>query len=89
MPRITRHTLGKKVDLMFTDLLELTLAAQYTKRENKRAFLETLSKKLDALKYFATLIWEAKGLEAKQYSQLSQKLSTIGRMLGKWIQSVS
>lgn len=86
MPRLTRYTLGVKIDKLFTDILEITLTAQYAKRENKRNFLEDLSQKLDNLKYFITLLWEAKGLDAAKYGQLSQKLTTAGKMLGKWLQ---
>lgn len=88
MPRLSRYTLGVKIDKLFTELLEITLTAQYAKRENKRIFLEGLSQKLDNLKYFITILWEAKGLDANKYGQLSQKLTTAGRMLGKWLQSI-
>jgi len=88
LPRLSRYTLGAKVDNLFTDILELALTAQYTKREEKRIFLETLSLKLDQLKFFITLLWEAKGLDTAKYAQITGKLGTIGRMLGKWMQSM-
>lgn len=88
MPRLLRHTLGIKVDQLFTSILEITLAAQYAKREEKKILLENLSRNIDALKFFITLLWEAKGLDANQYGQLSQRLSTAGRMLGKWLESM-
>lgn len=83
--RLNRHTLGAKIDNLFTDILEITLTAQYMKHDQKRAFLQELSRKLDALKYFITILWEAKGLDTNKYSQLSGKLGSAGRMLGKWI----
>ena len=88
LPRLTRHTLGVRVDNIFTEILEIVIAARYTKREDKKRFLEELSRKLDNLKFFVTLLWEAKGLDASKYGQLSQKLATAGRMLGKWTQSL-
>lgn len=88
MPRLTRYTLGVKIDKLFTDILEITLTAQYAKRENKQSLLEELSQKLDNLKYFITILWEAKGLDAAKYGRLSQKLNSAGRMLGKWLQSI-
>lgn len=88
LPRLSRYTLGVRVDNLFTDILELALTAQYTKREAKRILLETMSRKLDQLKFFITLLWETKGLDASKYSQLSGKLGTAGRMLGKWLQSI-
>ena len=86
MPRLTRYTLGVKIDNLFVELLEITFTAKFARREDKLSFLNELSKKLDNLKFFVTLLWEAKGLEATQYGQLSQKLTTAGKMSGKWLQ---
>lgn len=81
--------MGVRVDNLFTEILEVALTARYTRREDKKKFLEELSRKLDNLKFFVTLLWEAKGLDASKYGQLSQKLATAGRMLGKWMQSLT
>lgn len=86
LPRLTRYTLGVKIDELFVELLEITFTAKYAKREDKLKFLEKLSHKLDNLKFFITLLWEAKGLSASKYGQLSQKLSAVGKMTGKWLQ---
>src|SRR3989338_8427540 len=88
MPKITRNTLGVKVDGFFVDILELGLTAQYTKRDQKLALLLDISRKLDTLKYFITILLEAKGLTGSKYGQLGQKLVSTGKMLGKWIQSI-
>lgn len=61
LPRLPRLTLGVRVDNLFTKILEIVLTARYTKREERKKFLD----------------------------ELSQKLATAGRMLGKWIQSLS
>ncbi|MBI5221679.1 MAG: four helix bundle protein [Candidatus Magasanikbacteria bacterium] len=86
LPRLTRYTLGVKIDNLFVELLEITFTAKYAKREDKLKFLEEVSNKLDNLKFFITLLWEAKGLNASKYSQLSQKLAASGKMTGKWLQ---
>jgi len=78
--------LGVKIDNLFVELLETTFVAKYTKREDKLNCLEKASHKLDNLKFFITLLWEAKGLSANKYGQLSQKLATVGKMTGKWLQ---
>jgi len=85
LPRLTRYTLGAKIDNLFIELLEATFAAQFSKRENKQIILEDISRKLDNTKFFVTLLWEAKGLTVNKYAQLSQKLIGIGKMLGKWL----
>lgn len=77
------------MDNLFTEILEIVLTAQYTRREEKKVFLQELSRKMDNLKFFVTLLWEAKGLDANKYGQLSQKLAAAGRMLGKWMQSLA
>ena len=79
--------MGVKIDNLFIELLEVTFTTKFAKREDKFAFLEELSRKLDNLKFFITLLWEANGLSADKYGQLSQKLTTTGKMLGKWLQS--
>ena len=86
LPRLTRYTLGVKIDNLFVELLETTFVAKYAKREDKLNCLEQLSHKLDNLKFFITLLWEAKGLSANKYGQLSQKLTIVGKMTGKWLQ---
>ena len=86
VPRLSRYTLGVKIDELFINILELAQTAQYTKREDKLSFLQQLNRKFDTLKFFITLLWEAKGLDASQYGQLSQKLAAAGKMLGKWLQ---
>lgn len=86
VPRLSRYTLGVKIDELFMNILELAQTAQYTKREDKLIFLQQLNRKFDTLKFFITLLWEAKGLDASQYGQLSQKITVVGKMLGKWLQ---
>jgi len=88
MPKITRNTLGVKIDAFFVDILELCLTAQYTKRDQKLPLLFEISRKLDTLKYFITLLWEAKGLDGSKYSWLGQKLVSTGKMLGKWLHNI-
>lgn len=78
--------MGVNIDNLFIEILQITGSAKYAKRENKITFLEELSRKLDNLKFFITLLWEAKGLSANQYGQLSQKLINAGKQLGKWLQ---
>ena len=85
VPRLSRYTLGVKIDELFINILELALTAQYTRREDKLTFLQQLNRKFDGLKFFITLLWEAKGLDPTQYGQLSQKLTAAGKMLGKWL----
>ncbi|MBI4135576.1 four helix bundle protein [Candidatus Uhrbacteria bacterium] len=77
-----------KIDNFFTDLIAITLTAQYTKRAEKLSLLIQISQRLDYLKYFITILWEAEGIDTTKYTQLAQKLTSIGNMLGRWMQSI-
>lgn len=83
-PRLSRYTLGAKIDALFTDLIELTLLAGYASRERKAAIVQDASAKLDSLKFFLQLGWELKALDHKKYAALSAPLTEAGRMLGGW-----
>src|SRR3989338_1171353 len=67
IPRLTRHTLGVKIDNLFTDCLELALMGGYAHRAEKLHILEKLSAKVDTLKFFLKVIWELNALDNKQY----------------------
>jgi hypothetical protein len=77
-----------KIDNMFTDVIAITLKAQYAKREEKLGLLIEMTQKLDTVKYFVTILWETKGLDSSKYTQLAQKLSSAGTMLGGWIKKL-
>jgi len=87
-PKLTRHTLGARVDMIFTDCLALTLQAKYQTREQKPVTIEKLSTAFDLLKFFIQLLWEIGALEEKQFLLLSQHLIEIGKMIGGWQQSM-
>ena len=88
LPRLTRYTLGFRIDNLFTDLIMVTLTAQYTKREHKLSILIQITQKLDHLKYFTTILWEANGLDSNKYAQLLHKFAEAGTMLGGWIKKL-
>lgn len=88
LPRLTQYTLGAKIDNLFTELIALSLTAQYAKREEKLPLLLVLSKLLDNLKYFATILWETKEIDSGKYAQLAHKLAFTGTQVGGWIQKM-
>lgn len=85
IPRLTRYTIGAKIDQYFTDCIEDCLIAGYANKQQKLFILERFSNKLDALKYFLKLLWEIKGIPPNKYSVLSPQLVEIGKMVGGWI----
>lgn len=85
LPRLTRFSLGVKIDNLFTDCLELALLAGYANREDKSKIIQKLSAKFDCLKFFLKTLWELGALETKKYSALSLPLAAAGKMVGGWI----
>lgn len=84
LPRLSRYTIGAKIDTLFTDTIELILLASYAARDQKLTVLQKANVKFDALKFFLELAWEMKLLENKHYALLSPPLVEVGKMLGKW-----
>jgi len=83
-PRTERYNLGRRIDLVFLEVLELSFTASYLPPEQKIIFLSKAISRLDILKFFLQLAWENKLIPLKKYSGLSQNLHEIGRMLGGW-----
>ena len=83
-PKVSRNTLGKKIDNYFFDLLETIFAAIYLSGEPKINKLTLASAELDGLKFFLQLAWENKCISLERFSALSEELNTTGRMLGGW-----
>lgn len=86
--KLSRYTLGTKIDTLFTDTLELILYAAYANRTQKFLAVQKASTKLDALKYFLQIAWQLKALDHKTYARISAPLEEIGKMLGGWLKHV-
>lgn len=84
MPRLTKYTLGSRIDTLFGDLAENIAAASYAKKERKDALINAASVKLDLIKLFIRVSWELKALDHKKYAAISAPINDIGRMLGGW-----
>lgn len=85
LPKITRYTLGEKIDNLFTDCLELALLASYRPRDKKQELIEQLNAKFDTLKFFIKLLWEIKEIDTNKLTALSIPLTEIGKMIGGWM----
>jgi hypothetical protein len=84
MPRLSRFTLGTKIDGLFTDIIELILLAGYDSTPQKTTLVARASTKLDALKFFLQVAWEIKTLDNNKYLRISEPLNEVGKMLGGW-----
>lgn len=88
-PRLSRYTLGGKIDAIFSDLIESILMAGYAVREHKPQAITKASTKLDSLKFFIQVAWELKCLDNKKHGTLSEKLGEIGKDIGAWRKSMT
>ena len=88
LPRLTRYTLGTKIDDLFTACLELALLAGYATRTEKYVAIQKLSIKLDVLKFFLKVLWELKMIDNQKYTLLSVPLAEVGKMIGGWLASL-
>jgi len=84
IPKTERFGLGQKIDSLFIDTLELSFIALYLPPEQKIIMLEKTISRLDLLKFFMQLAWESKLIPTVKFTELSQKLEEIGRILGGW-----
>lgn len=85
LPKITRYTLGEKIDNLFTGCLEIALLASYRPKNKKLELIEQLNAKLDTLKFFIKLLWEIKEIDTSKLTALSIPLTEVGRMIGGWM----
>lgn len=69
---------------MLLELLENIFKTIYLSNTEKYHQLISAIVKLDGLKLFLQLAWENKCIPTQKYSELSEQLNEIGRMLGGW-----
>ncbi len=88
IPKQSRFTIGAKIENLFLDTIELLFIASYLSKEQKLPILQKANGKLDILKFFLQVAWELKTLDTKKYTQISEALNEIGKMLGGWIKGI-
>ena len=83
-PKVERFGIGNKIEQTFLDVLEFTFCLSYLSPDHKIPILNKSITKLDIVKFFTQLAWESKLIPTEKYTELSEKLEEIGRMLGGW-----
>lgn len=83
-PRLSKYTLGSKIDFIFTELVELILLAGYANHEQKLTVIQKANTKLDKINFFLNIAWQLKMIDNKKYTAISPLLLEIGKMLGGW-----
>ena len=86
--KIHRHTIGRRVDDLLIESVELISAAGFAEKVDKPSLIRLAVRKLDTTKLLLLILWETKSLDDKKYTALSVQLEEIGGNLGGWIGSV-
>ena len=84
LPKEHRYTLGSKIDILLTEIIEAIAIASFLVLTEKQPYIKIAIRKTDAIKIFLLILWETKSLDNKKYLALAEKLNEIGRMLGGW-----
>lgn len=84
MHRTERFGVGKKIDDLLLELLELLRQSEYTAPEPKILLLEKVALVIDGLRFFLQLSWDADLIQDMPYANLGQMIEEIGRMAGGW-----
>ena len=84
IPKIHRHSIGERLDMLFIEIIEAIACATFLARNEKQPYVRLAIRKLDTLTVLLGVLWETKSLDTKQYATLSLPLDEVGRMLGGW-----
>jgi len=83
-PRLSKFSLGGKIDTLFVELMEMLFLARYSTGESKLGYVNSAGAKLDLIKFFIQIAWEISALDHKQFATMSAPLNEIGKMIGGW-----
>lgn len=68
--------------------MENLFLARYANPNHKPAFINVAGTKLDLIKFFMQIGWEANVLDHKKFAAFSVPLNEIGKMIGGWKKSL-
>jgi len=84
LSKIHKYTLGQKIDTPYIESIEAIAIASFLSKEEKLPYVRLAIRKIDTIKILLMVLWETKSLDNKKYILLSEKMNTIGKMLGGW-----
>lgn len=82
-PRSYRFVLGDRLIHIMLDIVEGLIEASH--RRDKRVLLETVSVKLDRLRFLIRMSKDLKLLTLNRYEYLAREVNEVGAMLGGWL----
>jgi hypothetical protein len=84
MIKLHRATIGNRIGNMFLEIIELSYHAYYASINEKLSLIVQTMKKLDTMKLLITIAWEGNLIQNIHFTELSNELQEIGKMLGGW-----
>ena len=84
LPRLSRYTLGTKIDDLFSEFIQSLLMAGYAPKGKRSDIISTASVQLDSLKCFLHIAWKLKLMDTAKYIIVAAPLVDIGKQLGGW-----
>src|SRR3954449_13404962 len=84
-PRNHRFVLGERIERNLYGLLEILIAARYTK--NRQRLLEDANLTLEVLRFQMRLAKDLQCLKVESYGFAARSIDEIGRLVGGWLRS--
>lgn len=85
IPKRDRFGIHLKIENICLEIIELSIAASFAEKQNKRRFLEMARIKIEILKRLARLASELSVISQKDYLQTEISLQEISKMTNGWI----
>lgn len=84
IPKMTRYSLGVKIESLISDVLQMIASAQYNKDTKQLAYIEAAIAKNDVLKCMLYVLLKTAGIEPKHFFELTEKTEEVGKILYGW-----
>jgi hypothetical protein len=88
-PKTVKYSLGLKIDNLLIDTIEAISIATFLQPSEKLPYLKRALTRIGTLKVFLQIVWEMDLIDTKYYTDLSEKVSGVGKMLGGWYGQVA
>lgn len=87
-PKNQKFTLGDRIQLQLSELLELYVHAYYAPKAEKYTLLVKANVQLEIIRHYFRLGFDLGLYASTQYQHFAEALHEIGSMTGGWIKSI-
>ncbi len=88
LPKNVKFFLGDKIQIQLADILEELIEAFYSPPPQKAPLLQKINIRLEKLRYYFRLCFEAGYINSRQLHNCTIQLDEIGRMNGGWLKNL-